>query len=149
MFVSAQTVPRANWSGRCAPLTPLSGCTAAACATDVPAGQSKLCSRAQPLNTCWLHVSDGPSQHPRETPRYRTWCLRADSELTRSDTLSLAVYLYSAMNDSWKFFQFSRMAGRSFSSGRMVVRRWKVPAFCPKPEPGTVEMPVDSSSFRQ
>lgn len=28
----------------------------------------------------------------------------------------------------------------------MVVRRWKVPSSWPKPEPGTVTMPVASSS---
>ena len=32
------------------------------------------------------------------------------------------------------------------SGGRMVVRRWKVPSSWPKPEPGTVTMPVASSS---
>lgn len=31
--------------------------------------------------------------------------------------------------------------------GRMVVRTWKVPGACLKPEPGTVTMPVASSSL--
>ena len=35
------------------------------------------------------------------------------------------------------------------SRGRMVVRRWNVPSSCPKPDPGTVLIPVASSSLRQ
>jgi len=35
------------------------------------------------------------------------------------------------------------------SGGRMVVRKWWLPSFCPKPLPGVVAMPVASSSSRQ
>ena len=40
-------------------------------------------------------------------------------------------------------------SGLTSSRGRMVVRRWNVPSSCPKPEPGTVLIPVASSSLRQ
>lgn len=49
----------------------------------------------------------------------------------------------------WNSFSFSATSTIFSSGGRMVVRRWKVPDSYPKPLPGTVLMPVASSSFKQ
>eukprot|EP00955_Chlamydomonas_euryale_P054997 356003-Chlamydomonas_euryale.AAC.1 len=55
----------------------------------------------------------------------------------------------SFMNASWKSLNFCTNCEITSSRGRIVVRRWNVPSAWPKPEPGTVEMPVASSSRRQ
>lgn len=59
------------------------------------------------------------------------------------------IYAYVSMNPLWKSLSLSITSGIFSSSGRIVVRRWYVPSFWPKPVPGTVEMPVLSRSFRQ
>mmetsp|Transcript_13690 Transcript_13690/g.29383 ORF Transcript_13690/g.29383 Transcript_13690/m.29383 type:complete len:149 (-) Transcript_13690:1434-1880(-) len=55
----------------------------------------------------------------------------------------------SFMKLSWNFLNFSTKVVMTSSRGKIVVRRWKVPSSCPKPDPGTVLMPVASSSLRQ
>ena len=51
----------------------------------------------------------------------------------------------------WLCFRRNYQSGSGLTSsrGRMVVRRWNVPSSCPKPDPGTVLIPVASSSLRQ
>lgn len=74
-------------------------------------------------------------------------CVRPDKTPARIRTSCL--YLYSAMNLAWKFLSKSTKCCIVSSLGRMVVLKWNVPGSCPKPEPGTVLMPVASSSLRQ
>ena len=42
-------------------------------------------------------------------------------------------------------YQLSGEATVAGSGGRNVVRKCHVPSFCPKPEPGTITIPVSSS----
>ena len=53
------------------------------------------------------------------------------------------------MKLSWKPARRSVTASIWSSCGRKVVRKCHVPSSCPKPEPGTTQIPVASSSSRQ
>ena len=53
------------------------------------------------------------------------------------------------VNAAWNSPSFRTTVSISSSGGRMVVRKCQVPGSCPKPEPGTTQMPVSSRSARQ
>ena len=53
------------------------------------------------------------------------------------------------MNFLWKAPKSATIFLMRSSDGRIVVRRWNVPSCCPNPDPGTVRMPVSSTSLRQ
>lgn len=57
------------------------------------------------------------------------------------------IYLYSCKNFSWNERNLPSISFSLAGWGRIVVRKWYVPGRCPKPEPGTMQMPVCSNSW--
>lgn len=53
---------------------------------------------------------------------------------------------YSSIKSLWNFVI---RPTHSVPGARKVVRKCKVPSFCPNPEPGTIHMPVFSSNRMQ
>lgn len=80
-------------------------------------------------------------------PQYST--VQSSCTAAVQNNTVVLLYLYCAMKPSWNFLNSCTNSAIFSSRGRMVVRRWKVPSAWPKPLPGTVLMPVSSSSLRQ
>lgn len=62
-------------------------------------------------------------------------------------SVASAVYLYFAKNFSWNDLNRPSISFSFSGWGRIVVRKWYVPGRCPKPVPGTMQIPVSSSSW--
>lgn len=70
----------------------------------------------------------------------------AHPPIARRWAAALGGHEYLRTYISWWARKRSRARSSFSSSGRKVSRRWCVPSRCPKPDPGTAQMPVCSSS---
>lgn len=100
-----------------------------------------------------LHLQEFPAQERcaswRCTPPHP---YRWEATTTKTIAASLLPYAddasppYFFIKPMWKSRILLTIWSIASSVGRKVVRMWKVPSACPKPDPGTTHTPVASSS---
>lgn len=57
-----------------------------------------------------------------------------------------ASYEYSSVNLAWNFWNTCSISFSNSGCGRIVVLKCQVPGFCPKPDPGIMQMPANDDN---